>query len=117
MSKPASRPEELGRAIGYQVDARLLLEQLTREGSVDLENTRLSLKELEKAARLHEGSAPRKPPKRLWVVVKVERGVPVMIDAYRDKRSANRRADFLRLHMNAEADRVELFAIGLARTA
>ena len=113
MSKPASRPEELGRAIGYQVDARLLLEQLTRDGSVDLQNARRSLKELERVAREREGSAPKKPPKRLWVVVKIERGVPVMIDAYRDKRSANRRSDFLRLHMRADADRVELFAIGL----
>ena len=113
MSKPASRPEELGRAIGYQVDARLLLEQLTREGAVELNHARLSLKELEHATILHEGSVPKKPPKRLWVVVKIERGVPVMIDAYRDKRSANRRANFLRLHMRAEADRVELFAIGL----
>jgi hypothetical protein len=117
MSKPASRPEELGRAIGYQVDARLLLEQLTREGTIDLQNARLSLQELERAARVHEGSRPRKPPKRLWVVVKIERGVPVLIDAYRDKRSANRRADFLRLHMRADVDRVELFAIELESTA
>ena len=115
MSKPLSRPTEIGRAVGYKVDADLLLARLREvsRGSVNFENDKGLLKGLERAAAMGAAGATLKPAKRLWVVVKIERGVPVMIDAYRDKRSAKTRAEFLRLHMRPESDSVELFAISI----
>ncbi len=50
-------------------------------------------------------------PKRLWVVVKTEHGVPVMVDAFRDKRAANRRANFLQMHMQPDREQVTVFDI------
>ena len=116
MSKPLSRPEEVGRAVGYQIDADLLLERLKQaapNGLVKPEHDEALLKQLSRAAEFHGSSRAAKPLKRLWVVIKIERSVPVMIDAYRDKRSANKRAEFLRLHMNADLDQVQVFAIPL----
>ena len=62
------------------------------------------LERLARAAQMNQTGAAQKLPKRLWVVVKVERGMPAMIDAYRDKRSTKTRAEFLRLHMRPEID-------------
>lgn len=64
-------------------------------------------------AATKRGSGSDHGPKRLWVVVKAEHGIPVMIDAYTDKRSASRRALFLRQHMRVERDQVALFAVKL----
>jgi hypothetical protein len=118
MPKPLSRPEEIGRAVGYKIDADLLLERLKQATPNSPANStdEVLLKGHSRAAELHASNAASKPLKRLWVVVKIERGVPVMIDAYRDKRSANKRAEFLRLHMRANLDQVELFAIALDKS-
>lgn len=115
MAKPLSRPNEIGRAIGYKVDVSLLLTWLKQasDPATASPDGNAWLKELERAADSHAANAPRKSSRRLWVVVKSERGVPVLLDAYRDKRSANSRAQFLRLDMNPDEDRVELFAVPL----
>ncbi len=109
MSKPLSRPNEIGRAIGYNVDVSLILERLKQTPLAQWDRT--LVEQVERAAQVPGGSEGR--PKRLWVVVKIERGVPVMMDAYRDKRSANRRDRFLRQHMHAEMDEVRLFELRL----
>ncbi len=118
MSKPLSKPHEIGRAVGYKVDAGLLLERLQQasRGNIDFQNNQGLLQGLERAAAMNAAGSARKPLKRLWVVVKIERGVPVMIDAFRDKRSAKTRAEFLRLHMRPDVDRVELFPIELEKS-
>ncbi len=116
MSKPLSRPNEIGRAIGYRVDVELLREKL-RDMPVErweqLKESRAFVEQVERAAGLTEANAVSKAAKRMWVVLKIERGVPVMIDAYRDKRSAKRREEFLRQHMRRETDQVALFPINL----
>ncbi len=109
MAKPLSRPNELGRAIGYNVDIDLILDKLKHTPIEQWD--RAFLEQVGRAAQ--SGSAEQKPTKRLWIVVKAERGVPVMMDVYRDKRSANRRDKFLRQHMRAEMDEVRLFEIKL----
>lgn len=109
MSKPLSRPNELGRAIGYNVDIDLIRDKLK-----DTPIEQWDRAFLEQVGRAAQGnSTEQKPTKRLRIVVKAERGVPVMLDAYRDKRSANRREKFLRQHMRAEMDEVRLFEIKL----
>ncbi len=109
MAKPLSRPNEIGRAIGYNVEVNVILDRLKQTPGADWD--RALVEQVERAARGPEAGDAR--PKRLWVVVKVERGVPVMMDAYRDKRSANRREKFLRQHMHADSDEVRLFEIKL----
>jgi hypothetical protein len=47
----------------------------------------------------------------LWVVVKVESGIPVMVEAYRDKRYAQMRERSLRKHMHPENDETGIFEI------
>lgn len=116
MAKPLSRPNEIGRAIGYRVDVRALLEAL-EERSIDswdrLKKDRAFLEHVQRAAQSHLATGRGKRPKRLWVVMKMERAVPVMIDAYVDRRSANRREQFLRQHMRPETDQVEVFQVKL----
>jgi hypothetical protein len=99
--------------MGYKVDANLLLSRLqqTSRGGLNIQDDQRWWEGLGRAATMNATGTARKPPKRLWVVVKIERDVPVMIDAYLDKRSANRRADFLRRHMRPNSENVELFAI------
>ncbi|MBI4787451.1 MAG: hypothetical protein HY782_10440 [Chloroflexi bacterium] len=113
MSKPVSASREVGRAVGYKVDVDLLLEKLKDAPLGDwdaLKTNRAFLAQIERAA---QGEAAESKPKRLWVVVKAEHGVPVMLDAYRDKHSANRREKFLRQHMRPEIDEVAKFDIKL----
>ncbi len=115
MAKPLSRPNEIGRAIGYRVDVELLREKLKDmpvEGWEQLKNNRAFVEQVGHAARSTPGPSD-KEAKRLWVVLKIEHGVPVMIDAYRDKRSAKRREEFLRQHMRPELDQVGLFQVKL----
>jgi hypothetical protein len=115
MSKPVSRPNQVGRAIGYNVDIQLLLDKLkdTPIGQwQDLDQDGAFLEQIERAADLPGMRSNLGRPARLWAVVKMENGVPVMIDAFRDKRSANSRERFLRRHMRPEIDQVALFSVG-----
>ena len=116
MAKPLSRPHEIGRAIGYNVDVNLLLEKLhhTSLGQWDqLKNNDAFLEQVGRAAEGQVTSRASKPPARLWLVVKIERGVPVMIDVYSSKRSATQREKFLRRHMRADIDDVACLDIKL----
>lgn len=116
MAKPLSRPDEIGRAIGYNVDIDLLLEKLqhTSLGQWDhLKNNGAFREQVGRAAEGRVASQSSKPPARLWLVVKIERGVPVMIDVYPNKRSATQREKFLRRHMRADTDDVACFDIKL----
>ncbi len=118
MSKPLSRPNELGRAIGYRVDIDLILERLkgAPPGSwEELRTDRSFVAQMQQAALLHGGSSSLsdKPVTKLWVVMKAEHGIPVMMDAYPDKRSANRREKFLRQHMRPDVDQVAVFDVKL----
>ena len=47
----------------------------------------------------------------LWAVVKVESGIPVMVDAYRDRQSAEMREQSLREDMHPENDEAGVFAV------
>ncbi len=49
--------------------------------------------------------------KVLWVVVKVESGIPVMIEAYGNKKSARMRERDLRRYMHPENDETGVFEI------
>lgn len=58
---------------------------------------------------------PKEQVKSLWVVVKVESGVPVMVDAYLDSRSAGKREQFLRKNMHPENDGIGVLKSGFIR--
>lgn len=47
----------------------------------------------------------------LWVVVKVESGIPVMVEAYSKKGSAKMREQSLRKYMHPENDETGIFEI------
>jgi hypothetical protein len=47
----------------------------------------------------------------LWVVVKVESGIPVMVEAYGNKESAKMREQSLRKYMHPENDETGVFEI------
>ena len=120
MSKPLSRPHELGRAIGYNLDPSLLLEELKRVPVGqwgELGSNRAILDYVQSAVGIAARTQNRTSPKRMWLVVKLENQVPVMIDAYTDKASANRREKFLRQHLRAERDEVKMVAVPLRVTA
>jgi hypothetical protein len=97
---------ELGRATGFNVEVASILEKLRQ---VPAEHWNRSL--LENAGQ-SAGVSSSRQNRKLWLVIKAERGVPVLVDAYRDKRSASRRAAFLRHHMPA-SDQVHLYDIVL----
>ncbi len=114
MAKPLSRPNEIGRAIGYNVNIDLILESLERTPMRQfsyLKSNRAFLDQVGRAAKRQSDNENQTQARRLWIVVKIERGVPVMIDAYSDKRSAKRRENFLRLHMRQGFDQVGIFEI------
>ncbi len=116
MSKPLSRPNEIGRAIGYHVDIELVREkhkEMPIERWEQLQDNKSFVEQVERAASASKANTASKGTKRMWVVLKVEHGVPVMIDAYGDKRSAKRREEFLRQHMRPDVDQVALFPIKL----
>lgn len=114
MSKPVSRPNEVGRAIGYNVDIDLLREKLSQASLGQWDHLKTNSLFLEQVGRAAELKRDRPPgSRRLWVVLKVEREVPVMIDAYGDKRSAKKRARFLQQHMRPDLDQVALLEIKL----
>jgi len=54
---------------------------------------------------------PQKQPELLWVVVKVESGIPVMVEVYRDRQSAEIREQSLRKYMHPENDETGVFEI------
>ena len=58
-----------------------------------------------------EQMVPQKQPEPLWVVVKVESGIPVMVEAYRDKQSAEMREQSWRKYMHPENDETGVFEI------
>ena len=47
----------------------------------------------------------------LWAVVKVESGIPVMIEAYRNEQTAMTREQCLRAHMHPENDETGVFEV------
>ena len=47
----------------------------------------------------------------VWVVVFVMSGVPVLVEAYRDKKSAKKREQFLRKSMRLDYDETGLFEV------
>ena len=51
----------------------------------------------------------------LWAVVKVESGIPVMVEAYRDRQSAEMREQSLRKDMHPENDETGVFEIQYRR--
>jgi hypothetical protein len=53
----------------------------------------------------------QKQSELLWVVVKVESGIPVMVEVYRDKQSAEMREQSLRKCMHPENDETDVFEI------
>ena len=53
----------------------------------------------------------KKHAELLWVVIKVESGIPVMAEAYGDKKSAKIREQYLRKHMQPENDETGIFEI------
>ncbi len=104
--------------MGYRVDINLILERLkdAPPGNWEqLKTDRSFVAQMQQAALLHGGSTlpSDKPAKKLWVVMKAEHGIPVMMDAYLDKRSANRREKFLRQHMRPDVDQVAVFDVKL----
>lgn len=50
-------------------------------------------------------------PELLWVVVKVESGIPGMVEAHRDEQSAKIRERSLRRHMHPENDETSVFEV------
>lgn len=54
---------------------------------------------------------PQGQPELLWVVVKVESGIPVVVEAYRDRQSAEMREQPLRKDMHPENDETGVFEV------
>ena len=54
---------------------------------------------------------PQGQPELLWVVVKVESGIPVVVEAYRDRQSAEMREQSLRKDMHPENDETGVFEV------
>ncbi|RMG27910.1 MAG: hypothetical protein D6732_19690 [Methanobacteriota archaeon] len=49
----------------------------------------------------------------IWVLVKVERGIPVFVEAFWNREEAEVRDKYLRSHMNSENDETGIFEISL----
>ena len=49
--------------------------------------------------------------KNLWIVVKVESGIPVKVDIFQKQRDADRRQEYLRNGMNPENDETGIFKV------
>jgi hypothetical protein len=50
-------------------------------------------------------------PERLWVVVKVESGIPAIVEAYRGRLSAKAREQRFRWRMNPDNDETGVFGV------
>ena len=57
----------------------------------------------------------QKQIEQMWVVVKVESGIPVAVDAYRDEQSAKVREQLLRTYMHPENDETGVFETQVGR--
>ncbi len=53
----------------------------------------------------------------LWVVVKVESGIPVIAEGYLDRQSAVMREHYFREHMHPENDETAVFQIRVSNAA
>jgi len=53
----------------------------------------------------------REQPELLWVVVKVESGIPVLVEVHQDEQSAEMREQSLRKYMRPENDETGVFEI------
>lgn len=51
---------------------------------------------------------------KLWVVVAVESGIPVIVEGFRSKDQAHKLASRLRRDSNPEEDEVAVFQIGVS---
>jgi hypothetical protein len=61
---------------------------------------------------------PAKQPDRLlWIVVKVDSGIPVMVEAYPDEQSAKTRERSLRRDMHPENDETGVFEVQIGHPA
>ena len=58
---------------------------------------------------------PQKKTQTMWVVVLVESGIPVAVEAYRDQRTAQKRERLLRNDMREEYDAVGMFEVEVAQ--
>jgi len=61
------------------------------------------------------GTTVGEPPEVLWVVVRVESGIPVMAEAYADEMSAILREEHWRRSMSADNDETGVFAAEVRR--
>ena len=50
-------------------------------------------------------------PELLWIVVKVESGIPAIVEAYRDSLSARAREQRFRWRMNPDNDETGVFEV------
>jgi len=55
--------------------------------------------------------ASQKQDKRIWVVVKVESGIPVMVEAFRDRQLAEGQEQSWRRHMRPDYDEIGVFEV------
>lgn len=55
-------------------------------------------------------------PELLWVVVKVQSGIPVTVEAYRDRQSAEIREQFWRKYMHPENDETGIFEVQIGHS-
>jgi hypothetical protein len=56
-----------------------------------------------------------KQPESLWIVVKVESGIPVTVEAYRDRLSAEMREQCWRERMNPDNDESGVFEVQMGQ--
>jgi len=56
-----------------------------------------------------------KQPESLWIVVKVESGIPVTVEAYRDRLSAEMQEQAWRERMNPDNDETEVFEVQMGQ--
>jgi hypothetical protein len=59
----------------------------------------------------------QEPHERVWIVVLVESGIPVMVEAFADRQGAERKQLTLRANMNLEDDETGIFQIEMPRSA
>jgi hypothetical protein len=57
----------------------------------------------------------RKKSDTIWVVVSVESGVPVLVEAYRDEKIAKLRRRLLRRKINPDYDEVGAFSVEIGK--
>jgi hypothetical protein len=58
---------------------------------------------------------PRKKSDRVWVIVSIESGVPVLVEAYRDEKIAKLRRRLLRRKINPDYDVVGAFVVEIGK--